>query len=68
MQRSADELRQLLNGSGATPEQIKTKLAALRQARETHKKALAQARAQLQQVLTVKQEAQLVLMGLLNFS
>jgi hypothetical protein len=62
----ADELRQLLNGGTATPEQIKAKLTTLRQSRDALKQELAQARAQLQQVLTVKQEATLVLTGILE--
>jgi len=66
VQKAADELQQLLSGSGATPEQIKAKLATLRQLRETLKRQLAQARAQLQQVLTVRQEATLVLAGILE--
>mgnify|MGYP000019402308 CR=1 FL=1 len=45
---------------------IGAKLAALRQAREALKQELTQARAQLQQTLTVKQEATLVLMGILE--
>ena len=66
MKRAADELRQLLNGGTATPEQIKGKLATLRQSRDTLRQELAQARAQLQQVLSVKQEAMLVLTGILE--
>jgi hypothetical protein len=66
VQRAADELQQLLNSGAATPEQIKAKLTALRQSRNALKQELAQARAHLQQVLTVKQEATLVLMGILE--
>jgi Spy/CpxP family protein refolding chaperone len=66
VQRAADELQQLLTGGSATPEQIKAKLDSLRQLREALKQELAQARAQLQQVLTVKQEATLVLTGILE--
>ena len=57
---------QLLATDTATPEDINAKLAALRQAREALKQELTQARAQLQQTLTVKQEATFVLTGILE--
>ena len=66
MQRAAEELQQLLTDSAATPEQVKTRLATLRQSREALKRELTQARAQLQQVLTIRQEATLVLAGILE--
>jgi Spy/CpxP family protein refolding chaperone len=66
VQKAADELQQLLSSNGAAPEQIQAKLATLRQLREALKQELAQARAQLQQVLTVKQEATLVVTGILE--
>lgn len=66
VQRAGDELQQLLSDSRATPEQIKAKLAALRQSRAAVAQELAQARAQLQGVLTIKQEATLVLTGVLE--
>jgi len=66
VQKASDELRALLGSESATPEQVKAKLTALREARAAARQKLAQARADLQQVLTVKQEARLVLMGLLE--
>jgi len=66
VQKASEELRTLLGEASADPEQVKAKLAALRQARATAQQNLAQARTELQQVLTVKQEARLVLMGLLE--
>jgi hypothetical protein len=66
VQKASEELRTLLGDASASPEQVKAKLAALRQVRETAQQHLAQARSELQQVLAVKQEARLVLMGLLE--
>jgi hypothetical protein len=59
-----DELRTLLEGSPSA-DQIKAKLTALRQAREKSKQELAKAQQSLKQVLSLKQEAQLVLMDML---
>ena len=64
--RATGELRELLATDTATLEAINAKLAALRQARQALKQELTQARAQLQQTLTLKQEATLVLMGILE--
>lgn len=66
VQKASAELRVLLSGSDATPEQIQAKLTALRTVRQAAEKDLAQARDALKQVVTVKQEARLVLMGLLE--
>jgi hypothetical protein len=60
-----DEMRVLLDGN-PTPEQLKSKLTALRKARESAKAELAKAQAALKQVLSLKQECQLVMMGTLN--
>lgn len=62
MQRAADELLQLVAKDAATPETI----TALRQSREALTRELAPARGLLQQVLTISQEATLVLMGILE--
>ena len=61
-----DELRKLLENKAAKPEEIKAKLAVLRKAQEKAKQELAKAQQELRAELTVRQEAQLVLMGLLN--
>jgi hypothetical protein len=66
VQKASEELRTLLSDTSASSEQVQAKLAALRQARATAQQNLAQARTELQQVLAVKQEARLVLMGLLE--
>ncbi len=50
----------------ASAEEIKSKLAAYRQAREAKEAKLEKARQELRQVLSVKQEANAVLMGLLE--
>ena len=52
--------------SGGTAEAIKAKLTALRAAKEKDRRELAAARQSLRQVLTLRQEAHLVLHGLLE--
>ena len=61
-----DELRKLLENKAAKPEEIKAKLAVLRKAQEKARQELAKAQQELRAELTVRQEAQLVLMGLLS--
>ncbi|MDI9433687.1 MAG: hypothetical protein QM570_18385 [Planctomycetota bacterium] len=60
------ELRELLRNEAATPEQIRAKLSALRAEKEKARQELAIARRELQQVLTLRQEAVVVLAGLLE--
>lgn len=60
------DLHKTMENAKATPEAIKTKLTALREAREQAKAKLAKAQAELRQLLTQRQEAQLVLMGTLD--
>jgi Spy/CpxP family protein refolding chaperone len=62
----ADALRTTLENDNASADEIKTKLAALRDSRKKAQAELEQARADLEKVLTVKQEATLVLMGMLE--
>ena len=50
----------------AKPEEIKAKLAALRDAREKAKKDMTQAQADLRELLTQRQEAVMVMMGFLD--
>lgn len=64
--KSIEELRKLLENKEAKPEEIKKKLTALREAREKTKQELAKAQQELRKILSLRQEAQLVLMGLLN--
>jgi len=66
VEKTATELRDLLNDANATSEQIEAKLTALRRTRQDAQEELAQARSALQEVLIVKQEARLVLLGLLE--
>jgi len=66
VQKASAELQTLLNSGDASPEQIQAKLTALRTARQAAEKELSQARDALKQVVTAKQEARLVLMGLLE--
>ena len=63
---AADELQTTLENASATPEEIKGKLTALRTAKEKAKQELAVAQKDLREVLTLRQEAQLVVMGLLD--
>jgi hypothetical protein len=60
------ELRELLANKAAKPEEIKAKLTALRAARERAIQELAKARQGLRQLMTLRQEAVLVLNGLLD--
>lgn len=62
----ADALRTALASDSTSPEEIKTKLQALRDARKKAAADLEQARADLQKVLTLRQEATLVQMGVLE--
>jgi len=66
VEKAADALREAVDDEAATPEQIKAKLTALRGAREKAKQELAKAQAALREVLTVRQEAKLVVAGLLD--
>ena len=57
------DLQKAMENAKTPPETIKAKLTALREAREQVKARLAKAKAELKQLLTQRQEAQLVLMG-----
>jgi len=59
------ELRELLREKGAKVEQIKARLTALRAAQEKARQELGRARQDLRRLLTLRQEAELVLDGLL---
>jgi hypothetical protein len=62
----ADALRKILENKDAPADQIKTALAALREARAKAAAELETAQKELREVVTVRQEAQLVMMGLLE--
>ena len=66
VEKSAQELQDLLATESPKAEDIKAKLTAYRTVREKAKSDLAKAQDELKQIVTVKQEAALVLMGLLN--
>jgi hypothetical protein len=66
VEKIQEELQTLLENTTATPEQIKQQVTKLRASREKAKQELAKAQQDLRQVLTVRQEAQLVLMGMLD--
>jgi chromosome segregation ATPase len=66
LEKAQAQLRTTLENTSATPEQVKKDLTALREAKEKAKQELAAAQKELQKVVTVKQEANLVLMGLLD--
>ncbi len=66
VEKKVQELQTLLENEEAKPEEITKKLTALREAREKAKQKLAKAQKQLRELLSVRQEAQLVLMGLLD--
>lgn len=59
-------LQTLLEDENATTDEIKTKLSALRKAREAARQELAVAQKELRKLLTLRQEAMLVVMGLLE--
>ena len=60
------ELRDLLEKDAPSKEEIKAKLAAYRADRKAREAKLKKAQEDLRQLLTIKQEAQAVLSGLLN--
>ena len=64
--RVCDELVALLEAGDATDEQKTEKMNALRQARQQAAKELAAAQQELRKVLSLRQQATLVMTGLLN--
>ena len=65
-QKACDELVALLEAGDATDEQKLEKMNALRQARQQATKELAAAQQQLREALSLRQQATLVMTGLLN--
>ena len=63
---AADNLQKTLDKEVPTSAEIKAKLAALRGAREKNKQQLVIAQQKLKEVLTIKQEALLVMTGMLE--
>ena len=66
VQKKTEALRNLLEDKATGAEAIKAALEALRQAKLKAQQDLAAAQKELQGVVTMRQEAQLVLMGMLN--
>jgi hypothetical protein len=66
LQKKSEALRTLLENEDAKPAAIKGALDGFRKAREKSRQELAIARKELRGVVTLRQEAQLVLMGLLD--
>jgi len=66
VQKKADELRTTLSKKDVKPEEVTAALKAYREARAKVRKKLAAARKDLKALLTVRQEAQLVEMGILE--
>ena len=66
VEKATEGLQTLLENTSATPDQIKNQLTALRAAREKTKQQLAVAQKELRQIITVRQEAQCVMMGILD--
>jgi len=65
-QKKADELQKLLQDKESKPEQIKAALAALREARAKAKALVEAAQKELREVLNMRQEATLVMNGMLD--
>lgn len=63
---ASQALRTTLENESASPEEIKAKLTAVRDARKKSAAELTQAREELSKVLSVRQEATLVSMGILE--
>jgi len=66
VEKASEQLRTLLENTSATPEQIKSQLIVLRSAKEKAKQQLAVAQKELRQVITLRQEALCVMMGILD--
>lgn len=66
VEKATEGLRTLLENTAATPEQIKNQLTTLRAAKEKAKQQLAVAQQELRQIITLRQEAQCVMMGFLD--
>ena len=63
---ASSELQKLLENKDAAPEQIKARLTTLRDARVKAREDLVKAQAELKELLTVRQEAVLANMGMLD--
>src|SRR5439155_1513392 len=66
VEKAQRELRQTLDNKEANAEQINSRLTALREAKEKAKTTLASAQKDLKEILTQRQEAVLVMFGMLD--
>ncbi|MDY7010184.1 MAG: hypothetical protein SVV80_05455 [Planctomycetota bacterium] len=66
LEKKSEALGKIVENKESKTEEIKSALKAFREAREKVEKDLANARKDLREVVTVRQEAQLVLMGVLD--
>ena len=66
VEKASQELQETLDKEAPSSTEIQNKLLALRGAKEQAKQKLTAAQQKLREVLSVKQEAQLVLMGMLD--
>jgi hypothetical protein len=66
VEKASEQLRTLLENTSASPDQIKNQLTVLRATKEKAKQQLAVAQQELRQVITLRQEAQCVMMGILD--
>jgi len=66
LEKATQELQTALADEASKPDDIKKLLTALRDAREKSKEELAKEQDALRKIVNVRQEAQLVLMGLLD--
>jgi hypothetical protein len=66
LEKAMAQLRTTLENQSASPEEIKTQLTAVRSAREKARQELAVAQQDLKKILTLRQEATLVEMGMLE--
>ncbi|MGD2094304.1 MAG: hypothetical protein PVH77_04770 [Phycisphaerales bacterium] len=66
LEKVSEKLTTLLENTGATDEQIKEQLTLLRAAKEKAKKQLVAEQQELKKKVTLRQQAQLMLMGLLD--
>ena len=66
IERASDNLSAIINDETATTEDIRTALKKLRSAKEATKLEIIKAQSELKKLLTIKQEAKLVMYGILD--
>lgn len=66
LEQAQEQLRTVLSNTSATPDQINKQLAAFRTVKARVKQQLVAAQTDLRKLITVRQEAQLVMMGMLD--